>query len=189
MFIANREWWEPPSSGMVLGSSASLPSCQFPDIFKLLVDLASLGCVEWCVRAAAAWICQLVTSTCVRAPDKQIACTRQADCLQWTSTETAHTQTPIPPLQKQKVHKTLHNWVFGREHGKIAHLTFWISMYKYLIKNVITQLRWFKMLTHQSDNLISMAEPIAWWIVLMARGQMSRHNSPQPRLRMSKNKR
>ena len=76
MIIAKREWWEPPSSGMVLGSSASLPSCQFPDIFKLLVDLASLGGVEWCVRAAAAWICQLATSTCVHAPDKQIACTR-----------------------------------------------------------------------------------------------------------------
>ena len=57
---------------------AAPPRCQVASslIFKLLVDLASLGCVEWCVRAAAAWICQLATSTCVRAPDKQIACTR-----------------------------------------------------------------------------------------------------------------
>ena len=55
---------------------AAPPRCQVASslIFKLLVDLASLGCVEWCVRAAAACICQLVTSTCVCAPDKQIAC-------------------------------------------------------------------------------------------------------------------
>ena len=59
---------------------AAPPRCQVASslIFKLLVDLASLGCVEWCVRAAATWICQLATSTCVHAPDKQIACTRLA---------------------------------------------------------------------------------------------------------------
>ena len=177
MFIANREWWEPPSSGMVLDSSAKLPVPWYSSCWWTWPALVALnGVSEQLQPGFANWW-------------PQPACVHQTSRLLALDTETAHTHTPIPPLQKQQVHKTLHNWVFGREHGKIAHLTFCISMYKYVIKNVITQLRWFIMLTHQSDNLISMAEPIAWWIALMARGQMSRHNSPQPRLRMSKNKR